>query len=105
LAVALSLGLPYPWPTRRKRPYECDVLLDRIENHRETALIALDESELSAGLGISAIAGDPRAVGREAARLAVARIESPDVARRTVLLPSTLVERGSGEVPASRMRH
>jgi LacI family transcriptional regulator len=80
------------------------VLLDRIENHRETAFIALDESELSAGLGISAIVRDPRALGREAARLAVARIESPDAARRTVLLPSKLVQRGSGEIPATRVR-
>jgi LacI family transcriptional regulator len=75
------------------------VLLDRIANHRQIAFIALDEDELSAGLGISAITRDPREVGRQAARLAIERIANPGAAPRTVTLPSALVRRGSGELP------
>ncbi|WP_211247679.1 LacI family DNA-binding transcriptional regulator [Cryptosporangium arvum] len=78
-------------------------LLDRIANRRSNAFITLDETELSAGLGITAITRDPQEVGRQAALLAVARIADPDAPPRTIVLPSTVVERGSGEVghPAS----
>jgi LacI family transcriptional regulator len=89
--IALNLGI------------STGVLLDRIANHREVAFIALDESELSAGLGISAIVRDPRELGRQAARLAVARIERPTANRQVVLLPSRLVHRGSGEIPRDRL--
>jgi LacI family transcriptional regulator len=74
------------------------VLLDRIANRRTGAFIALDETELSAGLGISAITRDPQEVGRRAAKLAVERIARPDAPPRTVSLPAALVRRGSGEV-------
>lgn len=77
------------------------VLLDRIANHRESAFIALDENELSAGLGISAITRDPQQLGRQAALLAIERIAEPDGQPRTVTLPSALVRRGSGELPPS----
>jgi len=75
------------------------LLLDRIAHRRANALIILDETELSAGLGISAISRDPQEVGRAAAALAVERIAHPDAPARTVTLPSTLVNRGSGELP------
>lgn len=75
------------------------VLLDRIANHRDVAFIALDENELSAGLGISAIIRDPWELGRQAAVLAVERIGSRKAKPRTITLPSTLVRRGSGELP------
>jgi LacI family transcriptional regulator len=75
------------------------LLLDRIAQHRSNALIILDETELSAGLGITAICRDPQEVGRAAAALAVERIAHPDAPPRTVTLPSTLVNRGSGELP------
>ena len=78
------------------------VLLDRIANRRAVAFIALDETELSAGLGISAVTRDPQAVGREAAKLAIQRIASPGLPGRTVTLPSKLVKRGSGELPPAR---
>lgn len=74
------------------------VLLDRIANHRELAFIALDENELSAGLGISAITRDPQELGRQAALLAIERIAKPNGPPRTITLPSTLVKRGSGEL-------
>jgi LacI family transcriptional regulator len=75
------------------------VLLDRIANRRELAFIALDENEISAGLGISAITRDPKEIGRQAALLAMDRIAEPGGPLRTVTLPSVLVRRGSGELP------
>lgn len=84
--IALNLGI------------STGVLLDRIANRREVAFIALDETELSAGLGISAVTRDPQEVGRQAAMMAVERIARPDAPGRTITLPSTLVRRGSGEL-------
>ncbi|MGK5697555.1 LacI family DNA-binding transcriptional regulator [Streptomyces sp. URMC 128] len=75
------------------------VLLDRIVNRRDTAFVALDENDLSAGLGISAITRDPFELGRQAALLALERIADPTARPRTVTLPSVLVRRGSGELP------
>lgn len=73
-------------------------LLDRIANQRTEAFIALDETAISAGLGISAIVRDPVAVGRAAATMVLERLADPGAAPRTVLLPATLVRRGSGEL-------
>jgi LacI family transcriptional regulator len=75
------------------------VLLDRIDNHRQLAYISLDESELSAGLHISAVVRDPEEVGRQAALLAIARVAEPELPPRTVTLSSHLIKRGSGEIP------
>ncbi|MGW0368867.1 hypothetical protein ACWDZW_08075 [Streptomyces coeruleorubidus] len=75
------------------------VLLDRIVNRRDTAFVALDENDLSAGLGISAITREPFGLGRQAALLALERITDPTARPRTVTLPSLLVRRGSGELP------
>jgi LacI family transcriptional regulator len=79
------------------------VLLDRIANRRRLAFIALDETELSAGLGISAIVRDPRELGRQAARLAIERIEKPDNPPRTLVIPYTIARRGSGELRPVRV--
>jgi LacI family transcriptional regulator len=74
------------------------VLLDRIANRRQVAFIALDETELSAGLGISAVSRNAQEVGRQAAILALERITKPDAPKRTTTLPCTLIQRGSGEL-------
>lgn len=76
------------------------VLLDRIANDRRYAFIALDEHDLSVGLGVSAVVRDPQEVGRQAARLAVERIGNPAGDPRTVTLPSVVVRRGTGEISA-----
>lgn len=88
------------------------VLLDRIDNQRQLAYISLDETELSAGLHISAVVRDPEEVGRQAALLAIARVADPEQPARTVTLSSRLIKRGSGEIspkestmPADSMRH
>lgn len=75
------------------------VLLDRVAHRRGTAFVSLDETEISAGLGITAITRDPREVGRQAARLAIERMNSPSQPSRVVTLPSRLIARGSGELP------
>lgn len=87
-ALALNLGI------------STGVLLDRIANRRDLAFIALDETELSAGLGISAIVREPRELGRQAARLAINRIDRPHEPTQVVAIPYSLVRRGSGELPA-----
>lgn len=75
------------------------VLLDRVDNQRRLAFISMDESEVSAGLHISAIVRDPEEMGRQAALLAIARVAEPEASPRTVTLSSRLVRRGSGEIP------
>ncbi|GGJ40301.1 LacI family DNA-binding transcriptional regulator [Paenarthrobacter histidinolovorans] len=74
------------------------VLLDRIENNRKLAFIALDESELSSGLHVTALVRDPEEVGRQAAKLAIDRIAQPELPARTITLASHLVRRGTGEI-------
>jgi LacI family transcriptional regulator len=78
------------------------VLLDRIANRRDLAFIAFDDNEIFAGLGITVITRDPREVGRQAALLAVERIAEPTHAPRAIILPATLLQRGSGERPPVR---
>lgn len=73
-------------------------LLDRIAHHRGSALIGLDESELTAGMGISAIVRDPEELGRQAALLAISRMVDPSRPVENITLPSHLVRRGSGEI-------
>ena len=74
------------------------VLLDRISQHRGYAFIAFDESELYAGLGVTAVVRDPQEVGRQAALLAVARHQDLEGPGRTVTVSSRLVRRGTGEI-------
>ncbi|WP_208630312.1 LacI family DNA-binding transcriptional regulator [Amycolatopsis kentuckyensis] len=76
------------------------VLLDRVAHRRGSAFIGLDEHDLTAGLGISAIVRDPQEIGRQAALLALDRIARPDRPARTVTVPCDLRRRGSGEIPA-----
>lgn len=84
--VALNLGI------------SDGVLIDRITQQRQNAYIALDETELSVGLGISAVVRDPEELGRQAAKMAISRIHNPDQSPRTLVLPSRVVARGSGEI-------
>lgn len=76
-------------------------LLDRFNNKRPGALISVDESEMTAGLGITAIVRDPEELGRQAAALAVARIAEPERMPQVVDLPTQLIKRGSGEIAPS----
>jgi LacI family transcriptional regulator len=62
------------------------------------ALVGFDDFELAEALGVTVVRHDAAQLGREAARLA---LEEPAHERepRRMLVPTTLVPRGSGEVP------
>ncbi|WP_285682229.1 LacI family DNA-binding transcriptional regulator [Actinoplanes sp. NBRC 103695] len=63
------------------------------------ALIGFDDFDLADVLGITVVAHDMVALGREAARLAYARISGYDGPARTVVMSTTVIPRGSGERP------
>lgn len=63
------------------------------------ALVGFDDFDLADILGTTVIAHDPVAMGREAARLANRRIHGDLSPAQTVIIPTSLIERGSGELP------
>ena len=69
--------------------------------HR-VALIGFDDLPLAELLdpGISVIAPDQAAIGREAANLLFERIDGEDGPARHRVLPTRYLARGSGELPA-----
>lgn len=75
-------------------------IIERLSGHRSFAVIGLDENDLTAGLGVSAVVRDPQEVGRQAARLAIDRIAEPERPPRTVTVSSTLIHRGTEEANA-----
>ncbi|MEA5362441.1 LacI family DNA-binding transcriptional regulator [Amycolatopsis sp., V23-08] len=62
-----------------------------------TALVVFDDSELAQVLGVTVVAQDPRELGRRAAELLFTRLDGDRSRPRRVVLPTTLVPRGSGE--------
>lgn len=66
-----------------------------------TALVSFDDFLLAAQLDppVTVIAQDPVAMGSTAAHLLFARIHGDSSPPRTVVLPTRLVARGSGEIP------
>jgi LacI family transcriptional regulator len=70
--------------------------------HHRVALVGFDDVQLADLLDppVSVIAQDPYAVGRTAARLLLARLDGDDSPSRHVVVPTQLVPRGSGEIPA-----
>ncbi|WP_063737083.1 LacI family DNA-binding transcriptional regulator [Streptomyces sp. RTd22] len=99
-AVVRLLDLPSP-PTAvlaLNLGISTGVLIERLAGRRAFAFIGLDETDVSKGLGVSAVVRDPQEVGRQAARLAIDRIATPDRPPRTATVPSAFVRRGTGEV-------
>ena len=70
--------------------------------HNRVALVGFDDIQLADLLDppISVIAQDPSALGRTAARLLLARLDGDDSPSQHVVVPTQLVPRGSGEIPA-----
>lgn len=66
---------------------------------RPTAFIGFDDFDLADTLGITVVAHDPELMGREAVRLAFARHADLSAAPTQVVLPTRLIQRGSGELP------
>ncbi len=66
------------------------------------ALVGFDDLDLGDLLGVTVISHDPEGMGRLAAVTALERLDGATHQARTVVLPTTLVVRGSGErVPAT----
>jgi LacI family transcriptional regulator len=63
------------------------------------ALVGFDDFDLGDVLGITVIGYDVEEMGRRAARLALQRLSGSDEPARTVIMPTRLVTRGSGERP------
>ena len=61
------------------------------------ALIGFDDFDLADVLGTTVVAHDMTALGREAARLAFQRIGGHTGPARTIVIPTSLIPRGSGE--------
>lgn len=70
--------------------------------HRSVALVGFDDIELADLLepGVTVVAQAPGEIGRAAADLLLARIDGDASAPRTRVVPTELVPRGSGELPA-----
>ncbi|TXS08203.1 LacI family transcriptional regulator, partial [Streptomyces sp. ms191] len=63
------------------------------------ALVGFDDIELADLLGITVIAQDAAALGRTAAERLFRRLDGVEEAPAQVVLRTTLIARGSGEVP------
>jgi LacI family transcriptional regulator len=70
--------------------------------HRTLALIGFDDLELADLLEppVTVVAQDAAALGRTAAELLFARIDGDTSPSKRIIVPTTLIERGSGEIAA-----
>jgi len=71
-----------------------------VDGAPDVALVGFDDFALADLLHVTVVGYDVVEMGRQAAALAVSRAENPDLAPRLVVVPTTLVVRGTGEVPA-----
>ncbi|MDX6504504.1 MAG: LacI family transcriptional regulator [Gaiellaceae bacterium] len=67
---------------------------------RAIALVGFDDIELAELLAVpvTVVAGSPLDLGEQAANLLIERLQGSQAPHRTIVLPTTLVPRGSGEV-------
>lgn len=70
----------------------------------DVAVVGFDDFPLADLLrpGVTVVAQDPTAIGRAAAELLFARLAGDSSPFRTVVVPTRLIPRGSGELPATR---
>ena len=75
--------------------------LHDLGRHDEVALVGFDDVVLADVLtpGITVVAQDPRRLGREGAELLFSRLDGYRGPSRHTVLPTTLIVRGSGELP------
>lgn len=76
--------------------------LRRLDRQHRVALVGFDDVELAdlVAPGITVVAQDPGAVGRMAASVLFSRLTGNSSPPAVHVLPTTLVRRGSGEIPA-----
>nr|WP_043440342.1 LacI family DNA-binding transcriptional regulator [Arthrobacter sp. L77] len=72
--------------------------------HRTTALVGFDDFQLADLLdpGVTVVAQNPEDIGHTAARRLIGRLDGEEAAPRTCIVPTTLIIRGSGEIPPAR---
>ncbi len=72
--------------------------------HHRVALVGFDDVQLADLLDppVSVVAQDPPALGRAAASLLLARLDGGEGPFQHVVVPTRLVVRGSGEIPATQ---
>lgn len=75
--------------------------LRALELEHEVALVGFDDFELATLLAMptTVVRHNSHDLGRQAAELAFARLDGDTAAPRRIILPTTLVQRGSGELP------
>ena len=78
--------------------------LRELGRHRDTALVGFDDIPLADLLepGITVVAQDPQRIGREAAERVFARLDGDHTPAARTIVPTRLIERGSGEIPPRR---
>ena len=71
--------------------------------HLDTALVGFDDVPMSDLLDppITVLAQDPTAIGRQAASTLFARLDGDRSPTQTYIVPTTLIIRGSGEIPSA----
>lgn len=76
--------------------------LHRAGMHRERALVGFDDIELADVLepGVTVVAQDPIEVGKRAAEKLIEQLSGVDGVVEEIRVPTRLIERGSGEIPA-----
>ena len=72
---------------------------------RDVAHVGFDDVVLADVVdpGVSVVAQDPVALGHHAAELLLSRLDGHDGPSRRLVIPTRLVERGSGELPPARV--
>jgi len=75
--------------------------LRQLGRQRDVALVGFDDVPLGDLLdpGITVVAQDPQSIGRTAAERVFARLDGDDTPATRTIVPTRLIERGSGELP------
>jgi LacI family transcriptional regulator len=78
--------------------------LHELGRQHTVAHVGFDDVELAGVVdpGVSVVAQDPVALGHHAAELLLSRLDGHDGTVRKVVVPTKLIERGSGELPVVR---
>jgi LacI family transcriptional regulator len=75
--------------------------LQDLGRQHEIALVGIDDLTLADAIdpGITVVAQDPPAIGRAAAELLFSRLDGEQGPAQRIVIPTHLIERGSGEIP------
>jgi LacI family transcriptional regulator len=110
-AAALPALMSLPHPPTALFTAQNDITVNALRYlqahgaEQSVAIVGFDDFPLADLLrpGVTVIAQDPTAIGRAAAELLFARLAGDSAPTRTVVIPTRLIVRGSGEMPPSGM--